>query len=281
MMMVAVATATNPMPKTFGRGIPNFPVTADEEREIYSYKVSEGSTMATITHFWSTACGGNVPDWVTKGGISIYRFYIDGETTPSIEYQPRMVSGIGWFPDAPAPAPSPDPPPGPSALENAELYMMGGRGENCEDACSGVGRACSPDVVTHNKPDLIQQLVKADLNTTCVPNSKGWWAPDQPSYVWHEAAGDNFQNCLGYTDVPKVQNCSGAHPWVNRLCHCGAKKQEPEGAHYAKQQMMEVAQQSSSSATPHSHFVGGLQSGVSNTMSQPWGTKWIGKVSTL
>ena len=117
-------------PRTFGRGIPNFPVVADEEREIYTYNITSGSTVATLTHFWSTACGGNVPSYETEGGITVYRIYIDGEVSPSIEFNPRMATGIGWF----APPPPPPPPAPPHPAVEPELYMIGARGQPCSEA---------------------------------------------------------------------------------------------------------------------------------------------------
>jgi hypothetical protein len=48
---------------TFGKGIPNFPVVPDEEREIFSYNISDVLSMGLVTHFWSTACGGRAIDW--------------------------------------------------------------------------------------------------------------------------------------------------------------------------------------------------------------------------
>ena len=107
--------------RTIGRGIPNFPVVPDEEREIFSHNITDPTAMGLITHFWSTACGGRAIDWDIESGISIYRYYIDGETTPSIEFQPRMGSAIGPFSRTPAPAPGPAPGPG---EENPELYMV-------------------------------------------------------------------------------------------------------------------------------------------------------------
>ena len=96
-------------PRTFGKGVPNFPVTASEERELATFTLGEGAAMGSITHFWSTACGGNTPAWDgPDAGSTIYRFYVDGESTASIEAQPRMMTGFGFWP-APAPAPTPAP----------------------------------------------------------------------------------------------------------------------------------------------------------------------------
>ena len=52
-----------------------------------------------VTHFWSTACGAGVS---FKGGldsgVTIYRYYIDGETEASAVFNPREVAGVVFDP---------------------------------------------------------------------------------------------------------------------------------------------------------------------------------------
>ena len=91
-----VTQSSPPLPKTFGKGVPNFPVVATEEREVFAYNISANADRAALTHFWSTACGGDTPPFDGPlAGATIYRFYFDGETEASIEMQPRMVSASG------------------------------------------------------------------------------------------------------------------------------------------------------------------------------------------
>jgi len=80
--------------------MPNFPVVAEEEREIFAYNVTNGASFGVINHFWSTACGGRAINWDSESGIAIYRYYVDGEETASIEFQPRLMAGIGFYPDS-------------------------------------------------------------------------------------------------------------------------------------------------------------------------------------
>ena len=50
----AITFGQKAAPITFGKGVPNFPVTAKEEREVYAYTLTKGSSMAVLNHFWST-----------------------------------------------------------------------------------------------------------------------------------------------------------------------------------------------------------------------------------
>jgi len=88
-----------PRPRTFGSAHPNIAFSASKETELFSYNITDSSTShGVINHWWSTACGGRDVDYATEGGISIYRFYIDGESTPSIVISPREASMIFFDP---------------------------------------------------------------------------------------------------------------------------------------------------------------------------------------
>lgn len=80
----------------FSMGIPNFPF-SDVEVEIYNHTLRTGLVLGVINHVWSCACGGRSIDWRTEGGISIYRLYIDGEETASLQWTPREMVGLGRF----------------------------------------------------------------------------------------------------------------------------------------------------------------------------------------
>ena len=65
--------------------------------EIYNYTLRPDSVMGVINHFWSCACGGRAIDWRSEGGIAIYRLYLDGEATASLQWTPREMVGLGAF----------------------------------------------------------------------------------------------------------------------------------------------------------------------------------------
>lgn len=66
------------------------------EREFYQYTIPSGTTIpdgthACITHFWLT--GGNYT-YVDRAQI---RIYLDGETKPSIFFEPALMAGVGFL----------------------------------------------------------------------------------------------------------------------------------------------------------------------------------------
>jgi len=72
---------------TFGIGLSQYHL-SNQAKELFSYNVSEGSSHGVMTHFWCT--GDHEID------TSIFSYYIDGESTPSIVFTPFMVVGAGW-----------------------------------------------------------------------------------------------------------------------------------------------------------------------------------------
>ena len=69
-----------------GRSVPGFPLCA-EPVTILNHTLSEGATHGVLHHFWETG-----------GAIKIDRiwveYYLDGETTPSISFQPSHMCGL-------------------------------------------------------------------------------------------------------------------------------------------------------------------------------------------
>jgi hypothetical protein len=215
--------------------------------------------MGALTHFWSTACGGATPAFDGPlAGSTVYRFYFDGEATPSIEMQPRMAVGFGFFGSMAPPAPAPSPPVPPHG-DAPTLHMMGRRGETCDAACASAGRTCIPHIDTQDAPDLMAALVKLDLGIDCTPNPTPWWAPDQPSYVW-AANNSNYNECLGYKGIPDGGTvvCNGSHPLVQRLCQCSGPPP--------------LAAVDSASA---------VAAVVPDVWAGPWGTEFLGKTSDM
>jgi hypothetical protein len=96
---LVVAQQQQQQQQAFGIGVPNFPINADSESEVWSYSLAPGVAVGMVTHFWSTACGGRSIDWATESGIAVYRFYIDGEANASVVFQPRMAVGLGFDPN--------------------------------------------------------------------------------------------------------------------------------------------------------------------------------------
>jgi len=80
-------------PSAFGTGISNTGISTDEF-EIFAWALPAGAVGA-MTHFWIT--GGN-----PAMGVTTIRYYVDGESTASIAYNPGLASGVG-FNDAQAP----------------------------------------------------------------------------------------------------------------------------------------------------------------------------------
>jgi len=71
---------------TFSTAIPGKWFRENEETEIFNYTTVTGS--AALTHFWVTGDG--------ECDNIVIRYYVDGETTPSIEFTPSMAAGVGF-----------------------------------------------------------------------------------------------------------------------------------------------------------------------------------------
>eukprot|EP01064_Diplonema_japonicum_P020460 TRINITY_DN2991_c1_g2_i2.p1 TRINITY_DN2991_c1_g2~~TRINITY_DN2991_c1_g2_i2.p1 ORF type:complete len:430 (+),score=107.54 TRINITY_DN2991_c1_g2_i2:71-1360(+) len=77
----------------FGTGLSSWELPA-KETTVFAHSLPAGS-VGSITHIWTT-CSQSCVDG------TVIRFYIDGETTPSIDMLPPMAAGVG-FNDSHAP----------------------------------------------------------------------------------------------------------------------------------------------------------------------------------
>ena len=76
--------------RTFGTGKSEFKV-SPVETAVFEHTVPSGS-FGVFTHFWITgspAPGGGADN-------ATVRYYIDGETTASIEFKPPLATGVGF-----------------------------------------------------------------------------------------------------------------------------------------------------------------------------------------
>lgn len=89
----ARATPASRASRSAGNALSQGRLTQTEQSLLY-YELSAGAQMGATTHFWIT--GGPQTDfaWI--------RYYIDGETTASVQFQPPMAAGVG-FDDQTAP----------------------------------------------------------------------------------------------------------------------------------------------------------------------------------
>eukprot|EP00055_Hartaetosiga_balthica_P013502 m.69724 g.69724 ORF g.69724 m.69724 type:complete len:375 (+) comp8281_c0_seq6:792-1916(+) len=77
----------------FGTGLSSAFI-PQNETAVFAHKIAPGHTAA-MTHFWVTASQETLDD-------SIFRYYFDGEKTPSVEFIPGPAVGVG-FSDTQAP----------------------------------------------------------------------------------------------------------------------------------------------------------------------------------
>lgn len=98
LLVLAFTQATASFGPTFGNGLAGVPVCGPEHPAsvIVNYTLPVGKTHGVLHHFWTTG-GGESNDlmWVD--------YFIDGEATPSISFQPAMMCGL-MFPHLLAPA---------------------------------------------------------------------------------------------------------------------------------------------------------------------------------
>ena len=71
-----------PKLKTFGTGRSAFR-TGPTEQSLFSYTVSPGADSGVMTHFWTTG----------DTDRAVFRYYVDGEATPSIEFTAPAAAG--------------------------------------------------------------------------------------------------------------------------------------------------------------------------------------------
>ena len=192
-LLLGAAAASAARPRTFGKGIPNHEFT-EIEQEIYNHTLAAGSTSGMVNHFWSTACGAGAS---FAGGLdsgrTIYRYYIDGETTASVVFTPRQAAGVIFDPIGecndpscthPAPGPTPSPSGGPGNDTRHDEYKIGGRGETCDQACAMDGHTCNPQLdpngtASADLGEMMAGLVEFDTGAKCKVDGEPWFAHDQ------------------------------------------------------------------------------------------------------
>lgn len=79
--------------QTFGNGLAGVPICGSSHPPtvIINYTIPSGSSHAVLHHFWTTGQG-QLIDRI------IIEYYLDGEATPSISFQPSMMCGL-QFPE--------------------------------------------------------------------------------------------------------------------------------------------------------------------------------------
>ena len=75
------------MPITFGTGLSQFGLTPNETT-MFTHTLSSTSTFASMTHFWATG-DSNID-------TAIWRYYLDDEAFPALEFQSAQVAGVGF-----------------------------------------------------------------------------------------------------------------------------------------------------------------------------------------
>ena len=80
---------------SFGSGYSQYTLTA-AETPFFNHSLSSSASYGVLTHFWITGGASALID------TSIWSYYIDGESSPSIQFTPAMAAGVG-FADPTAP----------------------------------------------------------------------------------------------------------------------------------------------------------------------------------
>eukprot|EP01116_Phalansterium_solitarium_P018921 TRINITY_DN515_c0_g1_i3.p1 TRINITY_DN515_c0_g1~~TRINITY_DN515_c0_g1_i3.p1 ORF type:complete len:355 (-),score=107.82 TRINITY_DN515_c0_g1_i3:604-1668(-) len=93
-----VVTADMLNARSFGVGRSQITLSAKSEYELLSYNISSAGTQATITHWWIT--GGPLGNWTpgptaTIADYAVWRFYVDGESTASVQLQTSQAAFVG------------------------------------------------------------------------------------------------------------------------------------------------------------------------------------------
>lgn len=86
---VAALGRVRPIGAAISQGVAN-----ETEQVLFEYSVTSADDWAVMTHFWTAGDSG--VDYVN------FKYYIDGESTPSIAFQPPLACGVG-FDDQTAP----------------------------------------------------------------------------------------------------------------------------------------------------------------------------------
>eukprot|EP00930_Biecheleria_cincta_P023021 TRINITY_DN16685_c0_g1_i1.p1 TRINITY_DN16685_c0_g1~~TRINITY_DN16685_c0_g1_i1.p1 ORF type:complete len:767 (+),score=109.74 TRINITY_DN16685_c0_g1_i1:43-2343(+) len=106
--------------------------------------------------------------------------------------------------------------------------LIGDQGQSCTSACASRNATCVNHILTGDSTQPFQ-----DLGINCTPDSRAWWARDQPCYV-SDPKDKNYGKCLGYTKVPMSLSCDSRQSTVRRLCSCRPSDQAVIEAAYAQ-----------------------------------------------
>lgn len=86
MLLADIGSAqSTAMPITFGNGLASFQI-CNAPTELLTYNLSAMAAFGVMSHFWTTGD----TDTITV------EYYIDGESTPSIAFQPALAAGQGF-----------------------------------------------------------------------------------------------------------------------------------------------------------------------------------------
>ena len=80
---------------SFGSGYSQYTLTS-AETAFFNHTVADSGSYGVLTHFWITGGASALID------TSVWSYYIDGESSPSIQFTPAMAAGVG-FADPTAP----------------------------------------------------------------------------------------------------------------------------------------------------------------------------------
>ena len=200
--------------KNFGHSIKNGHLVANEEILLFSHSCK--TPPCTITQMHCPAAG---PRWYD----AIVRIYVDGDEERSLNFTLLELANIG---DPTHIEPSPVSPP------NYTEYFLGAMGDTCTDTCTKRGLVCDPHINTGYFIDKGERMVQhlAQFNASiakCKRDARSWWTPDQPGFVCGHDPNNNTGACLGWKDVPAVDDCDGTYPEMCRVCHCRGTPSPP------------------------------------------------------
>ena len=88
---VALLHGTLGMGPTIGNGLAGIPIcgTSKPPSIVVNYTLPAGESHGVLHHFWATGAPVKIDRmWV--------EYYVDGETAPSIAFQPSMMCGLGF-----------------------------------------------------------------------------------------------------------------------------------------------------------------------------------------
>jgi len=177
----------------FGHSIKNGHLVGQAEIDLLRHTCS--APPCVITQMHCPSANGKYDSFV--------KLYIDGETVPSIAVTLKELALVGHLaadaPPTPTPAPAPH---DPTVAPNYTEYSLGTMGATCAQTCAAKGLVCSPLVNTGYGVDkgkgMQQHLAKFNSNiTSCIMDTKPWWAADQPGFVCGNDPNGLTGHCVG------------------------------------------------------------------------------------